>query len=217
MTHRLHRGGRFRAWLGARLGGDAELGNRALRRILHCIGAAILIYYVLPPNVLVVAPNYAILLLGLAAILVIEALRLGAGLEVPTIRPYEEHRLASYAYFAIAIVLALLLFPPPIAAAVVLGTALVDPLIGELRRSPRYPHAYPAVPFVLYTGFAVGAFIGLGAWTPLSALALGVLAAALALAAERPKWVHVDDDLAMTLVPAVVVYALVLVAPELVH
>ncbi len=214
---RLHQGGRFRTWLGARLGGDQQLGDRAWRRLLHCLGAGILLYYLFPPNVLVIAPNYVILLLALVAIFLIEALRLGGLLELPTMRPYEQHRIASYAYFGLALVLAVLLFPPPIAAAVVLGTALIDPLIGELRRAPQYPHAYPWVPFALYTALAGIAFVGVGNWAPLPALALAVLAAGLALVVERPKWVLVDDDLAMTLVPAIVLYAIVLVAPGFVH
>ncbi|MFZ0698815.1 MAG: hypothetical protein WAN74_01275 [Thermoplasmata archaeon] len=216
-THRLHGGGRFRAWLGVRLGGDQELGDRALRRILHCSGAAILIYYLFPPNLLLIVPNFVIPLLALSAIFILEALRLHGTIEIPTIRPYEQHRLASYAYFAIALVLAILLFPPPIAAAVVLGTSLIDPLIGELRRPNPYRAAYPWIPFALYVGLAYVAFIGFGAWAPLPALSLAALAALLALLVERPKWILVDDDLAMTLVPALVVYAIVWIAPGFVR
>lgn len=216
-THRLHGGGRFRAWLGAHLGGDAETGNRALRRMLHGGGAVILIYYLLPADLLVIAPNFVILLLALVTIFILEGLRLRGLLEVPTLRPYEQHRLASYAYFALALVLAVLLFPPPIAAAVVLGTSLIDPLIGELRRSPSYRGTYPGIPVALYTAFAFLAFIGFGEWAPLPALSLAALAAVLALLAERPKWALVDDDLAMTLVPAVAVYVIVGLAPGFVH
>ena len=216
-VHRLHGGGRFRAWLGARFGGDEELGDRGLRRILHSSGAAILIYYLVPPDLLGPIPNFVLLLLALAAIFVLEALRLRGTIEIPTMRPYEQHRPASYAYFALALVLAILLFPPPIAAAVVLGTSLIDPLIGELRRSASYREAHPWIPFALYTAFAFTAFIGFGAWAPVPALSLAVLAAVLALLAERPKWTLVDDDLAMTLVPAIAVYAIVWLAPGFVH
>lgn len=216
-VHRLHGGGRFRGWLGAALGGDGERGDRALRRMLHGAGAVILLYYVFPPQLLVIVPNFVLPLLALSAIFVLEGLRLGGVIEIPTIRPYERRRLASYAYFAIALVLAVLLFPPPIAAAVVLGTSLVDPLIGELRRSEEYRPTYPWVPFALYIGLAYVAFVGLGAWPAAPALTLAALAAALALVSERPKWVLVDDDLAMTLVPAIAVYAIVWFVPGLVH
>jgi hypothetical protein len=215
--HRLHGGGRFRTWLGTRLGGDEVTGDRALRRILHAAGAVVLIYYLFPPNLLVFVPNFVLPLLTVSALLVLEALRLRGTIEIPTIRPYEQHRLASYAYFAVALVLAVLLFPPPIAAAVVLGTSLIDPLIGELRRPNPYRAAYPWVPFALYAGLAYVAFLGFGSWAPVPALALAVVAAALALLVERPKWTLVDDDLAMTLIPAVAVYAIVWLSPGFVH
>jgi len=192
-------------------------GDRALRRILHAAGAVVLIYYLFPPNLLVFVPNFVLPLLTVSALLVLEALRLRGTIEIPTIRPYEQHRLASYAYFAVALVLAVLLFPPPIAAAVVLGTSLIDPLIGELRRPNPYRAAYPWVPFALYAGLAYVAFLGFGSWAPVPALALAVVAAALALLVERPKWTLVDDDLAMTLIPAVAVYAIVWLSPGFVH
>lgn len=213
---RLHRGGRFRSWLGARLGGDAELGDRAWRRILHGLGAAVLVYYLLPPGVLFGLPNAVIPLLALAAVLILEALRLTGRVEIPVIRPYEAHRLASYAYFAIALVVAVLLFPEPIAAAVILGTAIVDPFAGELRLSARYRRLYPTAPFVAYVALAVVALVGVGHYPALSALGLAVLAALLALLAEWPKWGPVDDDLAMTLLPGVVLDLVTYFVPALV-
>ncbi len=212
---RLHRGGRFRSWLGARFGGDAELGDRIWRRILHGLGAAVLVYYLLPANVLLGIPNQAIPLIALAAVLVLEGLRLAGYVEIPVIRPYESHRLASYAYFAIALVVAVLLFPEPIAAAVILGTAIVDPLAGELRLSSRYRRLYPALPYAAYVGLTTLALVGIGHYPGGSAVGLALLAAALALIAEWPKWGPVDDDLAMTLVPAVALDVLVYLVPAL--
>jgi len=212
---RLHRGGRFRTWLGARFGGDEELGNRIWRRILHGLGAAVLVYYLLPPNVLFGAPNAIIPLIALAAVLVLEAFRLGGKLEIPVIRPYEAHRLASYAYFAIALVVAVLVFPEPIAAAVILGTAIVDPLAGELRASARFRPLYPYLPFVVYLGLALAALSLIGHYPGISALGLAALAAVLALAAEWPKWGAVDDDLAMTLVPGAVLDLVVYLVPAI--
>lgn len=212
---RLHRGGRFRAWLGAGFGGDAELGDRIWRRILHGLGALVLVYYLLPPNVLFGVPNFMIPLLALAAVLVLEALRLTGYVEIPVIRSYEAHRLASYAYFAIAMVVSVLLFPEPIAAAVILGTAVADPLAGELRRSARFRRWYPFAPYVVYVGLATVALLGVGRYPVGSAFGLSVLAGILAMAAEWPKWGTVDDDLAMTLVPGVVLGLLVYLVPAL--
>jgi hypothetical protein len=206
MDLRLHRRGRFRRWLGARFGHDEAWGDRLWRRIVHTVGAAVLLYYVFPNNFFIVAPKEYVLLAALAAALVLEGLRHAAGLELPTIRPYEERRIASFVWYSLALVGAILLFPFPIAVTVVLGTAFVDPLAGGLRESERRRRLYPAVPFALY---AVLALIGLGAiggWPFLLAIPLALVAAAVALAAEYPKIPWVDDDLAMTFAPALVLY-----------
>ncbi|HEV2166748.1 MAG TPA: hypothetical protein VGS23_07245, partial [Thermoplasmata archaeon] len=182
---RLHREGRLRGWLGRRFGGDAELGERIWRRCLHVLGAGVLVYYIVPPGFFRVVPNPVALLLALLMVLLLDALRLRGHVELPTIRPFERSRLASFAYFAIGLVLAVLLFPEAIAVAVVLGTALVDPLIGELRLSESARRAYPSVPLLAYGAIAFGAFLGVGGWSwEASALAAGA-AAALAVGVER--------------------------------
>lgn len=213
MPIRLHRGGRFRAWLGTRLGGDEALGDRVWRRCLHLAGLAVLLYYLLPPGFFLVASTGTVLLAGLASVLVLEALRLTTGLELPTIRPHERRRLASYAYYAIALTVAVLLFPRPIAVAVVLGTAIVDPLIGEMRLAARARSLYPSLPVAVWAGMAFGSFTLVGGWTPLAAALAGIGGGLLAVAVERPRWSGVDDDLAMTLVPALALAGLLLAVP----
>ncbi|MGD0256314.1 MAG: hypothetical protein ABSB90_00305 [Thermoplasmata archaeon] len=206
MPLRLHRRGRFRSWLGARFGGDLELGDRIWRRVLHGLCAAILFYYLLPEEFFLFAPKEVVLVLALVAVLLLETLRHLAGLELPTIRPYEQRRVASFAFFAVAIVVAILLFPEPIAAAVVLGTALVDPLAGELRIARVRAAGLWAVPVAAYAGLAFVGLALIGRWPVLDSLGLALLAAPIAVAVERPKTRWVDDDLAMTFVPAVVLY-----------
>jgi len=208
MDLRLHGHGRFRRWLGARFGQDEAWGDRLWRRIVHATGAAVLLYYLVPDHFFVIVPKAEVLLAALAAALILEVLRHAAGLELPTIRPYEEHRIASFVFYAIALAGAILLFPLPIAVASVLGTALVDPIAGGLRESEGARRLYPAVPFAAYTGLA---FVGLGligGWPIPLALPLALLAAAVGLAAEYPKIPWVDDDLAMTFVPALVLFGL---------
>ncbi len=207
MSFRLHRGGRFRRWLGERLGGDLALGDRVWRRTLHALGAVALVYFFLPNDFFLVAPKEYILLAALAAVLVLEGLRHAAGLELPTIRPYEEGRLGSFALFAIAIVVAILLFPLAIACAVVLGTAIVDPLAGELRRDPRFRRIDALVPFAVYSALALVGLSVLGSWPVLPSVGLALVAGAIAVAVERPKVWWIDDDLVMTLVPALALYA----------
>ena len=212
MGLRLHRGGKFRGWLGARFGGEFELGDRIWRRALHGFGAVALVYYALPNGFFVVAPKEYVLLAALAAILVLEGLRHVAGLELPTIRPYEKDRLGSFAIFGVAIVVAILFFPLPIACAVVLGTAIVDPLAGELRGDDRFRRVDALAPFGVYAALAFVGLAVLGRWSPLPSVGLAVVAAAIAVAVERPKVWWVDDDLAMTLVPALALYLIAIVA-----
>ncbi len=206
MGWRLHTGGRFRTWLGARFGGDLALGDRLWRRILHGLGAVVLVYYALPNGFFVVLPKVDVLLLALAAVLVLEALRHLTGLDLPTLRDYERARIGSFAVFAVAIVTVILVFPEPIAAAVILGTALVDPLAGELRRREGARWIELGVPFAAYSLLAFAGLAAIGRWPPVDSAALAVLAGAIAVAVERPKVWWFDDDLAMTLVPAVALY-----------
>ena len=208
MELRLHRHGRFRRWLGARFGGDEALGDRLWRRILHGLGAAVLVYGPLPNDVFVVAPKIDLLLLALAAVLLLELLRHVAGLRLPTIRPYEERRVGSYALYAISLVGAVLLFPFPVAAAAVLGVALIDPLAGELRAPGRLRRLYPGVPLAAYAALAFVGLAVLGAWPIVPSALLALVAAPIAVAVEYPKRSWWDDDVTMTFVPAVLLYAL---------
>ncbi|HEY6238421.1 MAG TPA: hypothetical protein VIZ68_04475 [Thermoplasmata archaeon] len=204
MTVRLHRHGRTRAWLGRRFGGDAALGDRALRHLLHVAGAVVLFYYLLPAGFFGVVSNEVALLLALSAVLAIEALRHIARVELPTIRPYERKRVASFAFFAVALVISVLVFPKPIAVAVVLGTALVDPLAGILRLR-NGAHLTPWIaPILAYAGIAAAVFRWVGGWSWGSTIAAGVGAAVIAVVVERPESKWYDDDLGMTLVPGAV-------------
>ncbi|MCI4324626.1 MAG: hypothetical protein L3K00_01890 [Thermoplasmata archaeon] len=213
---RLHTGGRFRGWLGARVGGDFEVGDRIHRRLLHGLGAFALLYLLVPARILVVVPNDVILLSALELIFVVEYLRHVRHWELPTIRPYEEGRIASYVFYATALTAALLLFPRPVAAAVVVGTALVDPLLGELRLRSTHPAASLLPGLAVYALLAGVAFALFGGWRGPSLVGLALFAAAVAVAVEWPTWGTVDDDLAMTLVPGAALTAVLLVRPGLV-
>ncbi|MGA8664178.1 MAG: hypothetical protein WB809_03805 [Thermoplasmata archaeon] len=206
MPARLHTGGHFRAWLGRCLGGDAELGDRAWRRILHSLGVFAVVYYVLPTHFFVVLPKEDVLLLALVAVLFLEVLRHVGGIEIPTIRPYEAHRVASFAFFALALVGAILLFPEPVGAAVILGTSLVDPIAGELRRHHPSLSVRWGVPIAAYIPLALVGMVLFGGWPLLPSAGLAVLAAVLAVAVEQPKVMWADDDLAMTFVAAFALY-----------
>ncbi|MGC2288558.1 MAG: hypothetical protein WA688_01700 [Thermoplasmata archaeon] len=213
MTLKFHTGGRVRRWIGGRLGGDFALGDRAYRRFLHGLGALVLLYYALPHRLVGWFTTEELLLVALSLVLVLELLRWAVGVELPTIRSYEKARIASYTFYAVALVAAVLLFPLPIAMVVVLGTALIDPLIGEMRISSRWRSTYPWFPGAVYVLLGASALVLVTHWAAFVAVAFAGIAAVVALAVEWPKIPGLDDDLAMTLVPALVLFVLIVVAP----
>jgi dolichol kinase len=185
---------------------DVALPDEIGRRLVHGAGALVLVYYLLPGE-LIVVPKSLALLLALAAAGLLELLRLAFGVRLPMIRGYELRRPASYLFYAVALVLALLLFPEPIAVAVVLGTAIVDPVAGELRSSPNARRLSPVGSFAVYAVLASVALGVVGRWPWEAAAGLGGVAAAVGVAVERWRFRWLDDDLTMTIVPAVVLYA----------
>ena len=208
MGLRLHRDGRTRAWIGRRFGGDESLGDRIWRRILHLGGLVVLAVYVVPAGTFGPVPVKAVPVLGLAVLLALEAYRWRGGVELPTLRAHEHGRMASYAYYGIALVIAVLVFPEPIAVAVVLGAALVDPLLGELRLRSGNRHLHAAVGVATYTVLAAVPISALGEVPVITAGALGLLGGAVAVAVEGPdSLVPLDDDLAMIVVPGLLLAA----------
>jgi dolichol kinase len=201
---RLHRGGQFRRRLARAFGRDETEGDVLWRRILHGTGAFVLVYYLLPDDFFVVASKELVLLLALAAAFVLELARHRFGLELPTIRGYESNRPASFLFYSVGLVVAVLLFPEGIAAVVVVGTAFVDPIAGDLRTSGRSATVRLSVPIVVYAVLAAVALAVVGRWPLDAAVGLGALAAVVAVLVERWRFRWVDDDLTMTVVPAVV-------------
>jgi hypothetical protein len=210
---KLHRGGRTRAWIGRLLGGDETLGDRVWRRALHLAGAAVLLVYVLPSNTFGPVPVRVVLVAALVGVLLLEVLRRRAGWELPTIRPHEHAHVASFALYAIGLVLAVLLFPEPVAIAVVLGAALVDPLRGELRLWRVSGTALWLPGFVVYAGLAATTFVYLGHYDVARAAGATLIVALVGVELEGPTSpIPLDDDLAMTVIPGALLTLLLWVA-----
>lgn len=178
---------------------------RALRRVLHASFALSLAYYAVPDPVPGLgAPRGALSLLGVALVGVVEAVRIRKGWTLPLMRDYERRWVAGYFWLGSGCVLALVLFPKPLAVAAILGTALVDPLIGELR--PRLGiDAAAAAGFAAWAALATlsSTFSGTLLAPPL--IAAGAAAAVLSEGRRIPRF---DDDLLMTLAPLIVMIAL---------
>jgi hypothetical protein len=202
---RLHTGGRTRGWLGRQFGGDEQLGDRIWRRMLHLAGGIVLAVYLLPRGFFVLLPTDEVLLIALAAVLTMEAVRRAGGLQLPTIRPHEVHRTASYAYFAVGLTFAVEIFPKYVAIPVVLGAVLVDPLMGELRLHAGSLGFARGAGVAAYTALAVPWLVLGGPWSWPIAAALGLLGAVLAISVEGPRTIlPLDDDAAMVLFPGII-------------
>ena len=174
-------------------GMDPKLRARILRRGIHISSAGLLTYYLVPPDMWGLGPGRELLVLTfLIPILAFEAFRQTHRPEIDGMRENEKRRISAVAWGAIGMAVALVLFPQKYVVPCVLGMALIDPLIGELRTG--LPRAYPVLPAVLYLGICL-----------LTGLAIfpALLAMSVALAAEAPKIASVDDDFRMLVAPLV--------------
>jgi hypothetical protein len=100
----------------------------------------------------------------------------------------------------------------------VLGTAFIDPLIGELRLRPHTPKRWLwGIPWALFGLLTLIALLAVGRWALGPALLAAAVAAAIAVAVERPKLPYYDDDLAMVLVPGLALTLAVWLWPGLPH
>lgn len=169
------------------------------RRIVHLSAPVFLVYYFLPSPLWDGGPTrQAALLIALAICLGFELLRLVIGFNVPGMRSYERDQISAGAWAAIALTFAFLFFPFELAAPVIVGMALVDPVIGKLRRTKWYPW----FPYALHLAIMLSI---LGALLPmdLRTIVAAAIASALALLAEGFKTSYVDDDFLMIVVPLV--------------
>lgn len=186
-----------------------------VRKGFHLSSPVWLIWYWMPPDAWVGIRKEAVLVSLLCVALVVEAGRLISGRRLPGFRGDEADRISSYAWGSLGLALGLLFFPGEIVIVTFWGMAWIDPLCAYTRRTG----GYPWVPFVAYILLAMGlSFIvvptALYQTEPLDGgriVLVAVLAAVLALWAERPNLRHIDDDFLMNVIPMVILTVLALV------
>jgi len=177
---------------------DRELRARILRRAIHVFSAGLLSYYLVPPDMWGMGLRRELLVLTfLLPVLAFEVGRWRHPLRVDGLRENEKRRVSAVAWGAVGLALAFVLFPQMLVVPCVLGMALVDPLIGELRSG--MPRAHPTLPFLAYLAICLVTSLG-----PISSL----VAAIVALLAEAPKIAAVDDDFRMLVAPLAGLYLL---------
>jgi hypothetical protein len=171
------------------------------RRIFHMTAMVYLVYYIIPDEL---SPGFfkwhGVLIIVFAA-LIAEMLRLRRTKLVFGMRYYEERRISAYAWFALGMGIALLIFEMKYVVPVVIGMAVIDPLIGEVRR--RKKRLYPALPSILYGAIM---FLSLFILTGISLIWLllfTVIGTVSAISAEQWDIKYVDDDFLMLVIPLI--------------
>ena len=121
------------------------------RRTFHAFGASFLLYYLLPDVDWINLLKLWIPPLIVLFVVILEVLRLSGKISSNHffgLRMYEEKRIGSYVFFAVAILILLRFFPQQIAIPCILCATLGDPIIGEIRR--RYSMNYVYILVFLY-------------------------------------------------------------------
>ncbi|QSG07906.1 diacylglycerol/polyprenol kinase family protein [Halapricum desulfuricans] len=178
------------------------LGSEVARRGVHVSGSALPLAYVV--NVLTWGQVQAILVAALAAVIVLEVIRLGIGLDwwiyEYLTREYEQDNLAGYALAVISATAVVLIAPPPIAVPALLMLTLGDPISGLLASGRiqsvgdgRYLELILKAPRALAVTFVVCTTIGLAFVAPVAAL-FGGFAATVADGVKPVIATYVIDD-----------------------
>lgn len=182
-----------------------------LRRIAHFFIALAPLYYALPVELPMLSLHrWTLVVVFFSGVCIFEAYRLWKGITFFGLRPHEKAQIASFAWAAAGITAVLWLCPHDIAAAALVGMAFVDPLAGELRKA-KGDSISVACALAVYFALAF-CVLFLWDWRDLGlVIVLAMLGSVAAVAAERTKVKHVDDDFLMLVVPGAVMTALTLI------
>jgi hypothetical protein len=169
------------------------------RKAVHISAPLFLVYYVFPtplwPGGI---SRESGLLLALALAMAFELARLVLGFRVLGMREYEAEQMSAGAWSAIALTFALLFFPLEMSAPVIVGMALLDPIIGILRKTKWYPW----LPYALHVAIMV-VVLSFFLQLDLRILLISLATSAMAVAAEGIKTRYVDDDFLMIALPLI--------------
>ena len=174
-----------------------------VRRLVHCLVAVTPVYYLIPEE-LPPFRRWHLLIAFFLVIAAVESIRLWRRATFFGLRPHEKHSIASFAWAAAGITIALWLMPWEIATPVLIGMGLVDPLAGELRRTGRPRCLTICMPMIAYASICAVALCALTDAAMLVVIPLSAVGAVLAVAAERWRSSYVDDDFLMIIVPGAI-------------
>lgn len=174
------------------------------RRIFHMTAPIYLVYYLLP-DVISGISKQLVLMIVFFSIIAFEAVRISRGMVFFGLKEYERKHISAFAWSALGMTLALLLFPMHLAVVGFLGLAFIDPLIGEIFRTKNH-WLHPNVPLFAYFAIAF-AYLSLVAWYPPHVAAtIAAVGSVVAIVSEYPQLRWVNDDFLIMMVPLIAMY-----------
>jgi len=178
--------------------------RRVARRIFHVAVSLSVLYYWFPKRVVELGVSREeIAVAGVIALAVLEVLRLLKGKLVFPMREYERRQIGGHFWLVLGCAVALIFFEQRFVMLTILGTTLVDPLIGELRLRS-FPRLAVVAGFLAWCAVATAAVAAASLATPFYLIPVG---AAFAVGAEHRKIRYLDDNFLMNLVPLLVLTA----------
>ena len=184
------------------------------RRVFHAFGASFLLYYMLPNVDWINVLKFWVPPIVVAIAITLEVLRLKgkiSGNHFFGLRMYEQNRIGSYLFFAVAVLILLRFFPQQIAIPCILCACLADPIMGELRHRFGKKEVY-------IVGFLVCLLFFMVTWYKAD-IRLMVLVAVVgafgAVIGETKKFWWLDDDFMIQMAPAVLLLLIWFGAPAM--
>ena len=178
------------------------IDEQIYRRFNHTIAACFVIYFLFPIEILGLQRRYFIILFWLLVV-AIEMARLTKGIKILGMRDYEKDRIASFVWFASGSCLLLGIyemgfFPQSLVIATIIMAAYTDPVIGEATKKWGDKNG---IICGLVCSFIIYQFI-------VGNLFYSIIGSIVAVISERPKIKWFDDDLAMQVIPMIILYIL---------
>lgn len=160
----------------------------------HTGGAAFILYYLFPKKIIFGIPREILLILLIIFPISTELNRLIRKRDFIGLHAREEGKIASYMWFAVCSGALMLFLPQKIAAPCIVSAALIDPVLGELKRFGRITAILLAIgaSFLIFSAFEYS-------------IMLALVAAIVGVIAEYPNLKFLDDDVLMQIVPAIII------------
>lgn len=178
------------------------LSSHLFRRVFHTTAAIYLVYYLLPDELWPGFYKWHGVVVVVLLTFIIELVRLKKRKILFGLRKYEKNRISAFAWFALGMGIAVLFFKMEFVVPVVIGMALIDPLIGEVRRMKA--ELYPLLPTICYAIIMLICMLLLTSHNFLIIVFFTIIGTLTAIASESLEIKGIDDDFLMIISPLLV-------------